>query len=80
MAMLTTEDVKKLIEDHLPGAEVQVSDMTGTSDHFDLRICAPAFAGKTVMEQHKMVHSALGEHLTTSIHAVNIKTMAPAGN
>ena len=75
--MLTPVDVRKLIEDHLPGAEVRVSDMTGTSDHFDVRVCASAFAGKTVMEQHKMVHQALGEHLTTSIHAVNIKTMVP---
>ena len=78
--MLKTEDVKKLIEDHLPGAEVQVSDMTGTSDHFDVRVRASAFSGKTLMEQHKMVHEALGEHLTTSIHAVNIKTMAPGGS
>ena len=78
--MLKPEDVKKLIEDHLPGAEVQVSDLTGTSDHFDVRVCASAFAGKSLMEQHKMVHQALGEHLTTSIHAVNIKTMAPEGS
>lgn len=78
--MLSPEEVKKLIQDHVPDADVQVSDMTGTSDHFDVRVCSPVFAGKSLMDQHKMIHEALGEHLTTSIHAVNIKTMAPEGS
>ncbi len=78
--MLSPKEVQKLIEDHVPDAEVQVSDMTGTSDHFDVRVCSPVFAGMSLMDQHKMIHTALGEHLTTSIHAVNIKTMAPEGS
>ena len=75
--MLSTEDVKRLIEEGIPGAEAEVSDMTGTSDHFAIRVRAGAFAGKSRIEQHKMVHSALGEHLTTTIHAVDIKVEVP---
>ena len=36
-----------------------------------------AFAGKTLIEQHKMVQQSLGEHLTSTIHAVDIRTRVP---
>lgn len=75
--MLTTDDVRKLIEANIEGANAQVEDLTGTSDHFSVRVTSPAFAGKSLMDQHKMVHAALGEHLTTTIHAVDIKTSTP---
>ena len=75
--MLSTEDVKSLIEASIPSASVVVADMTGTSDHFDIQVTSEEFAGKSRIEQHKMVQSALGEHLTTTIHAVQIKTNTP---
>lgn len=75
---LTTDQVRTLIEQGIPGANAQVADMTGTSDHFQVRVEAAAFAGKSLMEQHKMVHTALGEYLTREIHAVDIKTSTPA--
>ena len=75
--MLSAEEVKKLIEEAIPDASCQVQDLTGTSDHFGIRVSSQAFAGKNRIEQHKMVHRALGEHLTTTIHAVDIKIHVP---
>ncbi|MEM7203400.1 MAG: BolA family protein [Planctomycetota bacterium] len=75
--MLSTEDVKRLIESGIPDATARVEDLTGTSDHFAVTVASPAFQGKTRIEQHKMVHRALGDHLTTTIHAVQIKTVVP---
>ena len=75
--MLSTEQVKQLLEEGIPGAKAEVSDLTGTSDHFAVTVTADAFRGKGTLEQHKMVHAALGEHLTTSIHAVQIRTVTP---
>ncbi len=75
--MLSTVDVKRLIEEGIPGAVAEVEDLTGTSDHFAVTVSATAFAGRSRIEQHKMVHAALGEHLTTTIHAVQIKTIVP---
>jgi stress-induced morphogen len=40
-------------------------------------VVSTAFAGKSRIDQHKMVQAALGEHLTTTIHAVQIKTQVP---
>ena len=75
--MLSTNDVQELIEKAIPEATCQVQDLTGTSDHFAIRVSSKAFAGKSRIEQHKMVHQALGEHLTTTIHAVDIKIHVP---
>ena len=75
--MLTTDDVQRLIETGIPDATVQVTDLTGTSDHFGIHVRSSAFAGKSRIDQHKMVHAALGEHLTTTIHAVDIKIEIP---
>lgn len=76
--MLSTSDVQNLIETAIPGAVVEVADLTGTSDHFDIHVTAAAFAGLSRIDQHKLVQSALSEHLTRSIHAVRIKTVLPA--
>jgi acid stress-induced BolA-like protein IbaG/YrbA len=75
--MLTTTDVQKLVESALPGAAVTVTDLTGTSDHFGIRVVAEAFVGKSPIERHKMVHAALGHHLTREIHAIDLKTLTP---
>ena len=76
--MMSTSQLKKLLEERFPGAQVAVRDMTGTSDHFDVEIVSPVFAGKSLVEQHKLVHQAVGTHLTTTIHALQIKTRVPA--
>ena len=75
---MTTQELKKLLETSIPDASVQVMDMTGTSDHFEVDVVSPVFAGKTMIEQHKMVHAAVGAHLTTTIHALKIKTSTPS--
>jgi len=74
--MLSCEDVKKLIENNIDGASAEVRDLTGTSDHFGVRVVSGAFAGKTLLQQHKMVHAAVGDHLTREIHALEIETLA----
>ena len=75
--MLTTDDVRKLVEDNIPGSQVEVSDLTGTSDHFRIIVVSDQFAGESRIARHKMVHRALGEHLTRAIHAVDITARTP---
>ncbi|MBK8975841.1 MAG: BolA/IbaG family iron-sulfur metabolism protein [Planctomycetes bacterium] len=76
--MLSTQDVRALVERAIPGARVEVTDLTGTSDHFHILAVSDAFEGRSTMERHRMIHRALGEHLTRAIHAVDIKTRTPA--
>ncbi|MGE0144939.1 MAG: BolA/IbaG family iron-sulfur metabolism protein [Planctomycetota bacterium] len=76
--MFSKEAVQRLVEAGIAGARVAVTDLTGTSDHFGIRVVAESFAGKSRIERHKMVHKALGQYLTREIHAVEIKALTPA--
>jgi stress-induced morphogen len=38
---------------------------------------SPAFEGLSLLEQHEMVYDALGEHMTTDIHALELTTRTP---
>jgi acid stress-induced BolA-like protein IbaG/YrbA len=68
------EDIKRLIERGLPGAEVQVR---GDGHHFEAIVVAPAFAGKTMLQQHQMVYAALGDKMRSEIHALSFRTLTP---
>ena len=76
--VLSCEQVKKLIEDSIPESRVEVGDLTGTSDHFDVKVVSSAFSGKSLIEQHKRGHAAVREFLGDGrpIHALQIKTTA----
>jgi stress-induced morphogen len=71
--MVSTEDIRSRIEDALPGARVTVADATGAGDHFEVRVRAAAFAGRTLVEQHQLVYGALGG-LMGRIHALALQT------
>jgi BolA protein len=44
--------------------------------HFRIRIAARAFAGRSRLERHRMIHRALAEELGEGIHALAIEAMA----
>ena len=75
--MITPLEVEQIILAALPGSTVEVRDMTGTADHFDILVVSKAFAGKSLMEQHKIIFAILEEEMKGRIHAVQIKTRAP---
>lgn len=73
--MTLEEEIQSYVQKGIPGAEVTIRDMTGGGDHFEVIVLSPAFKGKIMIEQHRMVHAAL-EPLKDKIHALAIKTRA----
>jgi stress-induced morphogen len=71
----------KQLEDALvrafPDARVEVHDLTGTADHYEVTVVTAAFAGKSRIEQHKMVYAALGAAVGGAIHALALHTRLP---
>jgi stress-induced morphogen len=59
-----------------PNATVEVTDLTGTHDHFQAVVVTGAFAGKSRLEQHQLVYAALGELMQGDIHALALTTRA----
>lgn len=72
--MLPAEKIVSAVKEALPDAEVTVQDMTGNGDHFGVIVLSAVFRGKTLLEQHQMVHASLAS-LKGEIHAVAIKTL-----
>lgn len=46
--------------------------------HFHVRIVADAFADKNPVARHRAVYAALGDLMTTDIHALSIEALTPA--
>ena len=72
--MMAPEKVKEMLKIVFPEAKIQVRDMTGTGDHFEIFVSSKSFAGKSLIQQHQMVHRALESEMDRGIHAVQIKT------
>ncbi|SEO73607.1 Stress-induced morphogen (activity unknown) [Halogranum amylolyticum] len=75
-------EIERLIEAGIEDAEATVSrprspDENHEDAHFAAVVVSPAFAGKNLVQQHQMVYDALGDHMTTDIHAMEIKTYTP---
>lgn len=69
---MTADEIRALIQAHLPGAEVAVA--TPDNVHFEAEVVWDGFAGKKLIEQHRLVNQALGTHLGTEVHALAIRT------
>jgi len=72
---MTKTEIKALIEAGLPGARAEVSGDDG--QHFEAEVTFAGFAGKPMLQQHRMVYGTLGERMGREIHALQLKTRAP---
>ncbi len=75
--MPKAEEIKQRIEAAIPGASAEVEDWTGGGDHFKATVTAPAFAGRSRIEQHRIVYEVFGADIGGPIHALSLKTQSP---
>jgi stress-induced morphogen len=74
--MPTAAEIKQRIEAAIPGARAEVEDYTGGGDHFRATVVAATFAGRSRIEQHKLVYDVFGQEIGGPIHALSLKTQA----
>lgn len=75
--MADLAELKRLIEDALPGASADLIDQGG-GDHLAAQVVAPQFAGISRIQQHKLVYAAVQHRFDDgSIHALALRTRAP---
>lgn len=60
-----------------PDATVDVLDLTGTQDHYQVKLVSEAFRGLRTVQQHRLVYRALGDAVGKEIHALALETRAP---
>lgn len=74
---MMAEDIAAMIKTALPDAEVEITDLAGDGDHYAARVTSTAFAGKSRVQQHKMVYDALGGKMGDTLHALQLSTAVP---
>lgn len=50
------------------------ADGSGFGTHFRVRIDSPAFAGRSRVQQHRLVYDALHDFMAQGLHALAIET------
>jgi stress-induced morphogen len=75
--MPTSEELKTRIESALPGARVEIEDLTGGGDHFRAEVVSERFGGLSRIDQHRLVYDVFGDEVGGPIHALSIKTSTP---
>ena len=73
---MPASEIESLVKKALPDAEITLVDTAGDSDHYSITVTSAQFSGKSRVEQHKMVMSALGGNMGTKLHALAITTKA----
>ena len=74
---MQSDHLKSLIEAGLPGAQVIVRGEDGV--HFEAIVISEDFAGKSLLQQHRLVYTVLGGRMESEeIHALALKTYTPA--
>ena len=73
---MNTEDIKDLIKAGLPESEVIVD---GDGNHFVAKVVSDRFEGLSILKQHRLVYSTLGERVGGEIHALSIQTYTKEG-
>ena len=77
---LKLEEIRDLIKKAMPDAEIDIKDLAGDQNHYSATIKSKVFAGKSKIEQHKMVYNSLKGKMGNELHALAIKTKEKNGS
>ena len=72
---LKQEEIKNLILQAIPDAEISIEDLAGDENHYSATIKSKIFNGKSKIEQHKLVYKALRGKMGNELHALALNTM-----
>ena len=72
---LKLEEIKKLIIESIPDAEITIKDLAGDENHYSATIKSKVFAGKSKIEQHKLVYKSLKGKMGNELHALALNTL-----
>jgi len=72
---LKVEEIKSLIKESIPDAQITIQDLAGDNNHYSATIKSKVFSGKSKIEQHKLVYKALKGKMGNELHALALNTM-----
>ena len=72
---LKLEEIKSLIKESIPDAQITIQDLAGDNNHYSATIKSKVFSGKSKIEQHKLVYKALKGKMGNELHALALNTV-----
>jgi stress-induced morphogen len=76
MAM-DAREIERLIKASIPDAQVMIRDLAGDGDHYAATVLSETFRGKSRVQQHQLVYSALKAQMGGVLHALALQTGVP---
>ena len=73
------KEIERLIKESLPDSLVDIQDLAGDGNHYSATVTSSAFNGKSKIEQHRIVYTALKGKMGNELHALEIKTKEKNG-
>ena len=73
---MDAREIERLIQAAIPDAKVEVRDLAGDGDHYAATVTSASFRGKSRVQQHQMVYSALQGRMGGTLHALALTTVA----
>ena len=73
---MDARDIESMIKAAIPDAEVTIRDLAGDGDHYAATVVSESFRGKSRVQQHQMVYSALQGRMGGILHALALTTVA----
>lgn len=72
---MTREQMHQRLQSAFPDGRIEVTDLTGTEDHWEVFIESQLFNGQSRIQSHQMVNKVFAEELKTGeVHALSIRT------
>jgi len=71
---LKVEEIKRLIKESIPDAEITINDLAGDENHYAATIISKEFSDISKIEQHKLVYKALKGKMGNELHALALTT------
>lgn len=72
---MTPQQIKERLSQFYPNSQIEVFDLTGTEDHYEVSIESDLFKGMSRVQQHQHVMACFNAELKTGeVHALSIRT------
>jgi stress-induced morphogen len=73
---MSPNQIEAKIKAALPESDFIVTDLTGTENHYEVRVASSAFKGKSRIERQRIVMDIFAAELKTGeVHALSIQTL-----
>ena len=74
---MDANEIESLIREALPDARITIEDLRGDGDHYAALVVSAAFQGKSRVQQHQMIYTALRGRMGSELHALALQTSVP---